>query len=369
MRRWLFLLVLLTPATYPALGASFAGPPVTFTQLFAPNGVALSRDDSIFVHNDTGLANVVTKFTPERTIAGEITLGGFADLGLTGRMALDPGNGLLLHLSSMGLLQAINHDSGVVSLILDLRNPQVIPIDTSRAYDLPLGRVRDFSGEILQFDGFQPRINFGDIALLRRGNRVDLFITGVSVITAFIMRLTFPENGPPEARVLVASSVQVGGEVPFGRPLPTPSNPAGDRAGFINVPRGVAVNGSGTVLTSLPVPNKDVAIALSADYNPSSGPPPTTILGGQDLFARGMTTDNAGNFYLATGTIGTSACGVTGSGALVIVPRTLGALSCGSLGVALADSLDVAVNTAGTRAYMTVLNLGLLVEFPLDPGG
>lgn len=365
MWRWALLFL---PAMNLAVAANFAGPPVPAIDLFAPNGIAIAGDGSIFVHSDSGLANIVTRFTPERLDTGSITLGGVSDLGLTGRMALDPGNGLILHLSEMGLLQAINPNTGLVTLVLDLRNPQVIPIDATQVLDLPVGAVRNLSDQIIQFDGIQPRINFGDIAILRRGNRVDIFMTGVSIITSFVMRLTFTENTPAQAKVLVASLLQVGADIPFGRPLPTSNNPAGNRAGFINVARGVAVNGDGTVLTSLPVRNQDVAIAFNADYNPVAGPPPTVILGGQNLFTRGMTTDSQGNFYLATGSIGTTACGVNGSGALVIIPRTLNGLSCGNLGnVIIADSLDVAVNAAGNRAYMTILNLGLVVEYPIDP--
>jgi hypothetical protein len=78
-----------------------------------------------------------------------------------------------------------------------------------------------------------------------------------------------------------------------------------------------------------------------------------------------MTADPAGNFYVATGAVGTSLCGAGGSGALVIFPPTLETFRCLTLGAVLADSLDVAVGPPGLRAYMT-LATGEVVLFPLQ---
>jgi hypothetical protein len=203
----------------PALGQA------VFTRLARPNGVTTDLAGNVFVHHDTGAQNQVTKFLPDGTPVGSLPIGGFLDINFTGRLATDPGTGLLLEVLVAGILLVIAPDTLQIFGALDLRT---LPPDARAAYDVGTGLVRDFSGAILP-----GRISYGDLAVLRRGGQLDLYLTGVSVGTAFVMRLRVLADGtilPP--RVLVASS-------------PT-------TAGTVNQPRGVAVNGNGTALTTLP---------------------------------------------------------------------------------------------------------------------
>lgn len=238
-----------------------------------------------------------------------------------------------------GEILRIDPNTGALTLAWDLRVQA--SVNATSVYDIATSLVRHFSGAI-----FPGNIVYGDLALLRRGNQLDLFVSGVSIVTPFVMRVRILPNQPLEARVLVASSAIFGNE-----------------NGVVNVPRGVAVNAAGTVLTSLPIAGpptcmvcqgKDVGVTLSADFLPGSGPAPSIILSQQDLHSRGMATDAAGNFYLATGSVGTSLCGVSGSGALVFIPRALNTVSCALVGATLTASQDVTVNPASNRAYMTV---------------
>lgn len=83
-----------------------------------------------------------------------------------------------------------------------------------------------------------------------------------------------------------------------------------------------------------------------------------------------MGTDAAGNFYIATGPVGSSICGRNRSGALVLVTGVPARpiLWCVNLPAILADSRDVAVSPVRNFPYMTVQNE--VVRFdPLVPGG
>lgn len=184
---------------------------------------------------------------------------------------------------------------------------------------------------------------------MSRVGRFDLFISGVSVVTPFVMRLRFLSDRVIGPTVLVASSSTT--------------------AGNVNQPRGVAVNAQGTVLTNLPIGPRfggvDVAVTFGADLEPGGTPLPSIILGSNFITSNGMTIDSAGNFYLATGSVGTSLCGAGGSGALVVITGTLNGFRCGNLGLALADSRDVAVNPENSLAYMTVQNLNEVIRFPI----
>jgi hypothetical protein len=219
-------------------------------------------------------------------------------------------------------------------------------------YDVAIGgangppAVHNFSGNILP-----GRITYGDLAVLRRGNQFDFYMTGVSVNTAFVMRFRLLPNGTTVGpQVLVASSLTT--------------------AGTVNQPRGVAVNANGTVITTLPAiagPTGaiDSLVAFSADFVPGAGSPPAIGRGQFDFTSRGMTTDTAGNFYVATGAVGTSVCGVSGSGALVFLSANLATFRCLNLNAILALSEDVAISPANDRAYMT-LDTGQVILFRLQ---
>jgi hypothetical protein len=141
--------------------------------------------------------------------------------------------------------------------------------------------------------------------------------------------------------------------------------------GGVNVPRGVAVSPQGVVLTSLPVrpPGagffQDVAVAIGAGFPEDPSLPPTILLNFTDLTSRGMTADAAGNFYIATGVVGSSACGAAGSGAIVFMPSTLNGIFCFNVGpgaTGLVRSNDVAIDPRGNSVLVTFTE-GLVVRF------
>ena len=76
------------------------------------------------------------------------------------------------------------------------------------------------------------------------------------------------------------------------------------------------------------------------------------------LFKLGMTADAAGNFYVASGVVGSSLCGTGGSSALVLISPvpTRPNPRCLVLPAVLAFSSDVAVSSVGNIPYLTVGN-------------
>jgi hypothetical protein len=84
-----------------------------------------------------------------------------------------------------------------VASLLTLRG---LPIDTQDILDVSTdacGVLRDVV--LPQF------AHYGDIALLRRGDRLDVFVSGVSEVAPFVARLRFAADQLVSAKVLVAS--------------------------------------------------------------------------------------------------------------------------------------------------------------------
>jgi hypothetical protein len=140
-------------------------------------------------------------------------------------------------------------------------------------------------------------------------------------------------------------------------------------------PPGVAVNNQGTVLTTLGI-NRSTAgnfsalVGFSVGFDPNQ-PNTNTIprlISDTAVSSRGMTTDASGNFYIATGTIGTTLGGVGGSGAIVALSPQFELLGVFGQG-AVASSQDVAVSPDGQVLYATVggSNFGFngVIGFPL----
>jgi hypothetical protein len=277
-----------------ALGASPALGQILFTQVFNPNRVTTDVNGNVFIQHDTGSQNVLTQFAPNGVPVASIAIGGFLDLGLTGRLVTEPVLGLIFYLTQFGLLLLLSPDTLQFIGGADLR---AIPPDASAVYDVGTGTV------------------------------------------------LYP-------KVLPSSTLST--------------------AGTTNLPRGVTVNrfGAGfTTLPAIPVPVDpfgsvfDSYVFFSPDMEPDTGPLPT--VGQVDFTSRGMSSDNAGNFYVATGSVGTSLCGVGGSGALFFLSAGFDSARCLTLRAAVADSRDVAVSPGLDRAYMTLAS-GQVVFFPLQ---
>ena len=316
------------------------------TSLQRPNGVTTNAAGEVFVHHDVALQNFVTRFLPTGTSMGSFPIGTFTDLNFSGRLATDPGTGpgtvRILDLVQAGVLFRIDPAIGVPAPLIDLR---AAPLDVSRAYDIGTRQVQNFAGVIVP-----GQITYGDVAVLRRGPQLDIYLTGVSGRTAFVLRIREASGTLSVPRVLVASAL-------------TP-------AGTVIQPRGVAVNNVGTVLTTLPAlatPGGvlDSLVMFSADIEPVvTGPPPTVTVGVSEFISRGMATDTFGNFFVTTGLNAANQCGGSVSPALGIFILQPPASLCLPIGGVPSGvlALDVAVSPTGSRTYLT-LTSGAVVFF------
>jgi hypothetical protein len=280
-------------ATLPAPAAAQA-PPTTFATLNGPIGLAVGGDGSVFATYD-GIGDVrVVKLSPQGQVVRQVAFGNLGSVGQVGKLAIDPGTGLIWDLFTTGEIRVFDPNTLASSSIGTLR---ATPVDRTSVFDVSQGRRRDMSGEIL------PELStFGDIALLRSGTQLDVFATGRSSSgVPYVLRARFNGNAFAGARVIAGASISSRED---------------------NSPRGVAVNRAGTVLTTLPTPNVrldvvDRPYVFSSTF-PEAGAAPRLALGGRDLASRGMTTDAAGNFYV-TGFIGSTLCGRNAAGAIIVL--------------------------------------------------
>ncbi len=342
----LVMSISLTVAAASAAHAQF----VTFAQLGTPVGVATDADGNVFVSHDNVNATLVSKFGPNGTLLGSVQIGGFFDITALGTLASIPSSGVLLQLLSDGRLIAIDPENLALAFVMDVRS---LAVDVSAVHDILSGTTSSFGGVI------QPNLaTYGDLAIRESGNRIDLFITGLSQAQAFpfVMRIGVQDNAIVEARVLMSSAAET----------------VTDSLQAQRLVRGIAVNNRGTVLTTLPYAvvspegiasterPYDVAVAFPAAFDPSDGiapgEGPRIVLGETvDLYSQGMTADAAGNFYIATNAVGTAALGTAGEGVLVILPVTLDrVLAVLALNRRLTSFRDVALSPNAERAYVSV---------------
>ncbi|MUG99852.1 hypothetical protein F7734_49295 [Scytonema sp. UIC 10036] len=331
---------LLLPLTIPTKSLA-----QTLTQfvsgLFLPTGVTVDLNNNVYVVSDSGLSAIVSKFADNGVFLAQAPIGGIT-VGYQGKLATNSVTGQIFFLAPNGQILLINPASGAVTPLVDLH---AIAIDTSSILDIASGKVDNFGG-ILGLTSF---FNYGDIAVFQRQNNIlDLFVTGTSQAQAFpfVMRLRFQNNTLVQAKVIASSRAST--------------------AGSYNIESGIAVNNRGTVFTTLPIPagnpafgNYTVPVAFGADFDQTSSTSddPRIVLNGIGLSTKGMTSDAAGNFYVAGSSVGSTIGGIAaGSGGLYIFPPTLDSAIAAIPVGGLRGTSDVAVNPAGDRVYVTNSN-------------
>lgn len=305
-------------------------------QLSLPIGVATDLTGNVLVTSDNVLNVKISKYAPTGQLLGELPFGNITSSEAIGHLATDPGTGLVWDLLQDGRVLIFNPHTLQIVGQFDIRT---LNINTTAVYEFASGRILDLSGSVL------PSLSsYADIALFRRGQIVDVFVTGLSTVgVPFVIRLRLtPTRYFAQA---IAASLSV-------------------TSGSNGVARGVAVNRNGIVLTTLPragnIGNVDRAVAFSADFPERANVLRSTMLfNGTPMTSRGMATDPQGNFYIATGVIGGPAvpnCGINSSAVLLAVTADLRRLVCLGNGGVLGQSSDVAINPQGNRLYATVGN-------------
>jgi hypothetical protein len=321
--------VLCSYAVLPAAAGAQVRP-TSFATLNGPIGVAVGADGSVFATYD-GISDVrLVKFNSQGQVVREVAFGSFGSVGEVGKLAIDPANGRVWDLFTTGEIRAF--DPNTLESV-SLGTLRATPVDRSSVFDVSQGRRRDMSGEIL------PELStFGDIAVLRTGALLEVFVTGRSSSgVPFVVRARFNGDAFAGARAVAAGSISSRED---------------------NSPRGVAVNGAGTVLTTLPTPNirldvVDLPYTFSAGF-PETGAAPRIALGGRDLASRGMATDAAGNFYV-TGFIGSTICGRNAAGAIIVLSPNGAAGLCHPFSPTPVNMQDVAVGPPAAPNVLSTL--------------
>ena len=353
---------------------------LVFETLTTPEGVAFDPEGNLYLSTLRPPAAQPGAPDTDPTIIKLDRNGAVVNqLSLTGATFASPRLDFLPELDSLVLFAP---NGGLALLDPDTLDPigaidiSRFAFDTSAIYDVATGEVSDFEGQI------QPQLaSFGDIDVrVVDEDTVQFFVTGYSEDDAipFVTRLELEVGvGFTEAKVLLASSADSLSVEPQTTRLS----------------RGIAVNDQGIVLTTLPITSDndvatefqpvevqpvDVLVAFGADMNVNDGFSPDevpVIFDGIDLYSQGLTTDAAGNFYVASNSVGSDAFGIHGEGALVGISANLGEIiSVESLGYPASSFRDVAIDPLTGTSYVTVntFSVGpqaddLLVTFSPEP--
>jgi hypothetical protein len=332
--RCLAVLVAVAALACPSPSAA-ADPTVFVAPLNQPLGVAVGPGGDVYATHDGLDTTWLVRFSAAAQLLGARAFGDVLSAQWVGTLARDPGTGLIWDLTQDGRLFTVDPETLEPRLV-----GTIVGADARQVFDVSEGRVRDLSGSIV------PPASFGDIALLRTGERLDVFVTGKTnnLRVYYVLRVSFVSGAAPTVRAIVASTATSIAEPP------TPPD-------YYSIARGVAVNGRGLVLTTLPLEEPtdrgtiDVPVSFPAAY-PEAGGAVRVARSGPDLGSRGMDVDAQGNFY-AVGLIGSSACGVAASGAIFVLSPDAVPIACRPLAL-LAQARDVAVAPGGDVAYTTI---------------
>lgn len=313
-----------------------------FAQTFNAVGVTTDRTGNVFIAHDNVTSSVVSKFTSSGNFIGSTQIAGISGINTFGYLAVIPSSGQILDLLPDGRLFTIDPSTGTLTLILDIT---ALNVNAGSIYDIYSRSVDSFGGLL------QTRFaSFGDLAVFESGNRIDLFVSGLSQAQSFpfLLRLRFQNGVFQEAKVLMSSRAEAG-------------------SGAVQSPRltrGVAVNHqTRTVLTTLPWSNRvselfDALVVFPVEFEPSDGVDSNerpAISVGFDIYSQGMTTDANGHFFVVTNSVGSVALGAPGEPILAVfsarVDRFLGGFTAGQLATSLRD---ITISPARAWAYVTM---------------
>jgi len=300
--------------------------------LFNPEGIAIDKQANVIASNRDNSGPLINKISSTgiqqiRSVSED-----------AGYLAVIPSSGSILRLQENGNLSLIDPNNLAEAKLFNIKD---LNVNVSSIFDI-VEKTTGNLGGIIQPQA--PQTYYGDIAVLERGSQLDVFVSGRSIgVNPFVMRLRF-QNNTLDARVVIASRGNTAGGL----------SPTG---GNINTTRGVAVNNQGTVLTTLPINNSsgfyDVPVSFSADFPEKGGTPEIKLKGYTNdsyvsIASRGMTTDQAGNFYVVTSFLGSLLADV-----VVLDPDINNVLTVLPTPGVSSNYRDIAVDSSNKVAYIT----------------
>lgn len=378
-RCWILL------SAFGCIGGTAAAQPTVFLPLTEPTGVATDPGGAVYAFSQSGFSILAQRLTPAAQQEWQKELVDFSLFAADVRAAVGPGTGLVLAVYQHGAVVQFKPDTGEYRGFIDLRNlPDGAAWDTTRILDMSIPEVRDLSANINL-----ATVRFGDVAARRDGDTLELWVTLRSGKTPYLGRLrtaVTPDAGfilpqpPVDARLLVTSTRAVSSNT--------------------TIPRGVAVNGEGTVVTSLPLLKtdgghpepalaRDVLVCLRADFEPRDFPSrasiefesanrclelpckvPVAMYNNAEFAAEGADADAAGNFFLSSGYLSAAIHSESnGAGGMLILSKWLTQHVGVNVGQAAFDARDIAVTRDGANAYLTgvggFFDTGAVVALPI----
>jgi hypothetical protein len=328
------LIAAVAGALFAVAPAMAADPPIVIAQLTVPTAITLDLDGDVWLASDNVVSALLTEHSPDGQLLRRFEYGNMASIGEGSSLITDPVNGNILELADDGRIDIVSPLDGSRTPWFALRD---LDVDDSAAFDLVSGTTGQVGSIILT-----QAASYGDLALWRHDDKVEVFATGVYGTAPFVLRVTFGPSGLESSRLL---AVSLGATVPLE-----------------NLPRGLAVDPSGRVFTVLPREARyggedvDRAVVFGGLFDQGIGEPPTVILDDGSFSSLGLASDASGAFYGVPG--GSSPGPCTTVPAVVRVDPALAGFSCVPVGSLLAEPVDLAVTPDGATAYVAMSGSG-----------
>ncbi|NBD31812.1 MAG: hypothetical protein GVY17_02275, partial [Cyanobacteria bacterium] len=341
------------------------------SRLNASRGVAVDSQNNVLVYdfdfNDSfERVDIVKKFDQEGVLVDEIELDSSSD---SIKFAELPNSSSFIGLREDGMLMYIEPEPLAITFLDQLQLRSLEEMWTSPVFSLVSNSTTPFNWWVAPQGS-----KYNDIAVKQNGDFLDLFITGeyefildgatdpIGFWRANYHFVTRVQVSSDFANVIEAQRLIIGD---YAQPL---SGNLYDKTLQIPWSRtgpGIAVNSNGTVLTALPTFRGDTGfyaypdlVTFSADFDPadmSDNDPSNDFIvlpEGLSIDSFGMTTDDAGNFYvladnLEEATVTIFPAGLEQSSQV----KMIGTLPTGTGFRAWGD---VAVDSINQKAYVTL---------------
>jgi hypothetical protein len=272
---------------------------------------------------------------------------------LGSQLDTDPMSGRIYLLSPNGDILIIGPDT--LQEIAERIQIRGLDVDTSAVFDVNAESFNSFE--------LTPETLFGDIAVFHAqaenvSEQLKLFLTGLSDGFPFVLQLQLdPTTGDVLSSRVILTSTAIAPD-------------------SLSLPRGIAVNRQGSVLTTLPVSTADAVIdcpdavvTFTHNFSDTEVDLPQVLPASSGIPSWGMTTDANDNFYLVTGGVGNMACLRSGVGALVFVPFPFAPFTFSITPItvfpaSISHPQDTAVSRLSDRSvYVTISNFNAIVRF------
>jgi hypothetical protein len=340
---------------------------LTSANIRLPTGLAFDQSDDLYVYNELDPESIV-EFSPNLSYLGGVRAPTSPlPLPASGALTRDPQTGSIIALKSDGLLFTVDRQLAE-KVLVDLKSRNW---DVTAIFDVNANRLNPaLASPIYSFNHEATSGSFGAIYALMVNNTTHLWVSGETLGYPFLMAVPLDVRtgavGSP--KVILASSANSAGECIIE---PTTCN---------NQPRGVAFTSAGVGLTPMPITNrlgviKDHAVIFSRGFRAGGPGSPSVLFPQQDITSVSIATDPTGNFFVSTGVVGSSLCGVQGSGGIIVIPHTLTSARCYPVGRRfLPNAEDIATNARGTHGFLAITGqitppatLGGVISFSIVP--